>query len=87
MGIHSDTTVGSTLAQEGQIRAIRMGGGIEQSLKYPIHRVFVSPFLRCVQTAVELIGAFSTINGGVETFIGEDNLFATSKVKVVIFYY
>jgi hypothetical protein len=28
------------LAQAGRIRAFQMGRGIQQSLKYPIHRVF-----------------------------------------------
>ncbi|CAJ2669922.1 unnamed protein product [Trifolium pratense] len=74
------------LAQPGHIRAFQMGRGIQQSLKYPIHRVFVSPFLRCVQTVVELVAALPTINDDLKTDIGEDNFIDTSKVKVSIEY-
>jgi broad specificity phosphatase PhoE len=73
------------LAQAGRIRAFQMGQGIQQSLKYPIHRVFVSPFLRCVQTVVELISALPTINDDLKTNIGEDNFIDNSKVKVINF--
>lgn len=75
------------LAQAGRIRAFQTGQGIKHSFKYAIRQVFVSPFLRCIQTAVELIGALSTINDGLETVIGEDNLVGTSKVKVITFFY
>jgi broad specificity phosphatase PhoE len=74
------------LAQAGRIRAFQTGKGIEHSLKYAIHQVFVSPFLRCVQTVVELIAALSTINEGLETVIGEDNHVGPSKVKVITFF-
>ncbi|KAK2360318.1 Phosphoglycerate mutase family protein [Trifolium repens] len=74
------------LAQAGRIRAFQMGQCIQQSLKYPIHRVFVSPFLRCVQTVVELISALPTINNDLKTDIGEDSFIDNSKVKVSIEY-
>jgi broad specificity phosphatase PhoE len=73
------------LAQAGRIRAFQMGRGIQQSLKYPIHRVFLSPFLHCVQTVVELVSALPTINDNLKTNIGGDNFIDNSKVKVINF--
>ncbi|KAK7256444.1 hypothetical protein RIF29_29892 [Crotalaria pallida] len=50
------------LAQAGRVRAYQTGLRIRQSIGFPIHRVFVSPFLRCVQTASEVVAALSTID-------------------------
>ncbi|CAI8612419.1 unnamed protein product [Vicia faba] len=74
------------LAQAGRIRTFQLSQGIQQSLKYPIHRFFVSPFLRCVQTAVELAGSLSVIDDGIETLMSKSYLDDNSKVKVSIEY-
>ena len=48
------------LVQDGMIRAFRTGQRIRSQI--PIHRVFVSPFLRCIQTASEVVSALSAVN-------------------------
>ncbi|KFK35250.1 hypothetical protein AALP_AA5G260300 [Arabis alpina] len=50
------------LVQDGMIRAFRTGQRIRSQIGFPIHRVFVSPFLRCVQTASEVVSALSALN-------------------------
>ncbi|KAF8107453.1 hypothetical protein N665_0121s0007 [Sinapis alba] len=44
------------------VRAFRTGQRIRSQIQFPIHRVFVSPFIRCVQTALEMINALSAIH-------------------------
>ncbi|KAG2260955.1 hypothetical protein Bca52824_080249 [Brassica carinata] len=43
----------------GMVRAFRTGQRIRYQTGFPIHRVFVSPFLRCVQTASKVVAALS----------------------------
>ncbi|KAG7566296.1 Histidine phosphatase superfamily clade-1 [Arabidopsis suecica] len=50
------------LVQDGMIRAFRTGQRIRSQIGFPIHRVFVSPFLRCLQTASEVVAALSAVN-------------------------
>ncbi|CAH2063384.1 unnamed protein product [Thlaspi arvense] len=50
------------LIQDGKIRAFRTGQRIRSQIGFPIHRVFVSPFLRCIQTASEVVAALSAVN-------------------------
>lgn len=50
------------LVQDGMIRAFRTGQRIRSQIGFPIHRVFVSPFVRCIQTAYEVIAALSAVN-------------------------
>ena len=45
------------LVDAGLSRAFRTGRELRRQLGFPIHRVFVSPFLRCVQTASEVVSA------------------------------
>ncbi|KAI5430448.1 hypothetical protein KIW84_034869, partial [Lathyrus oleraceus] len=52
----------SPLTQPGRVLAFKTGQGIRKNLGFPIHRLFVSPFLRCVQTAAEIVIALSTVN-------------------------
>ncbi|RDX87145.1 hypothetical protein CR513_31423, partial [Mucuna pruriens] len=52
------------LAKAGRERAFKMGRMLRQSLGFPIRRVFVSPFLRCIQTAVELVASLSAVDDG-----------------------
>lgn len=47
------------LHDEGHDRAISSGQNLLKS-DYPIHRIFVSPFLRCLQTAFQVAQALST---------------------------
>ncbi|KAL9245252.1 hypothetical protein vseg_018926 [Gypsophila vaccaria] len=54
------------LIEEGRARAYRTGLELRNSLGFPINRVFVSPFLRCVETASEAVSALcSAVDGGV----------------------
>ncbi|CAH2063386.1 unnamed protein product [Thlaspi arvense] len=50
------------LVQDGMVRAFRAGQRIRSQIRFPIHRVFVSPFIRCVQTASEVIAALSAVD-------------------------
>ncbi|KAF2607474.1 hypothetical protein F2Q68_00045149 [Brassica cretica] len=61
------------LIHDGKVRAFHTGQRISSHVAFPIHRVFVSPFLRCIQTAVEVVAGLSAV-----PFI--DN----SKLKVAI---
>jgi phosphohistidine phosphatase SixA len=75
------------LAQQGQDRAFQMGKSIQQSFGFPIHRLFVSPFLRCIQTAAEFVTSLSTINDVRENVIKDDIPDDPSSVKVRIFFW
>ena len=46
------------LLQKGKDRAFSTGICLKNNLPSPIHRVIVSPFLRCVQTASQVVSAF-----------------------------
>lgn len=73
------------LYKDGLTRAFNTGRDLRNNLGFPIHRVFVSPFLRCVQTAGEAIS-------GLVSPVDDPNAGAgpgpidTSKVKVSIEY-
>ncbi|KAH9603046.1 hypothetical protein KSS87_006281 [Heliosperma pusillum] len=59
------------LIEEGRARAFRTGLELRDSLGFPINRVFVSPFLRCVETASEAVSALcSAEHGGVSIEYG-----------------
>ncbi|XP_057530512.1 uncharacterized protein LOC130808957 [Amaranthus tricolor] len=64
------------LFEAGKTRAFNVGKYFKTQLDFPIHRVFVSPFLRCIQTAAEVM------NGLCSDDAGDD----FSKVKVSIEY-
>ncbi|XP_073157029.1 uncharacterized protein [Henckelia pumila] len=49
------------LIDSGKARAFRTGWRIRKELGIPIHRVFVSPFLRCLQTACGAVTALSAV--------------------------
>nr|KYP49707.1 hypothetical protein KK1_028575 [Cajanus cajan] len=49
------------LAEVGRKRAFETGWKVRKGVGSPIRRVFVSPFLRCVQTAVELVASLSAL--------------------------
>ena len=50
------------LVTNGKVRAFCTGKNLKKELGFPIHRVFVSPFLRCLQTASEVIHAFCAVD-------------------------
>ncbi|CAN8280223.1 unnamed protein product [Cochlearia groenlandica] len=50
------------LSHDGTVRAFRTGQKIRSQIRFPIHRVFVSPFVRCVQTASQVIAALSAVD-------------------------
>ncbi|KAK7339253.1 hypothetical protein VNO77_19909 [Canavalia gladiata] len=74
------------LAPAGRVRAFQTGMRLRQSLGFPIHRVFASPFLRCVQTATEVIAALSAVNDGRSTVADDGVTIDPLKVKVSIEY-
>ncbi|GAA0162618.1 hypothetical protein LIER_18669 [Lithospermum erythrorhizon] len=47
------------LVEGGKIRAFNEGRKMRSNLNFAIHRVVVSPFLRCLQTAAEVVSALS----------------------------
>ncbi|XP_055962207.1 uncharacterized protein LOC130015657 [Mercurialis annua] len=67
------------LIEAGLIRAFSTGKTLKSRLDFPIHRVFVSPFIRCIQTASEAVSGFCATDDGVAAA-------DTSKIKVNIEY-
>ncbi|KAJ4905323.1 Phosphoglycerate mutase family protein [Raphanus sativus] len=55
------------LVHNGKVRAFQTGQRIRSQIEFPIHRVFVSPFLRCIQTAAEVIAGLSTIDNAMSS--------------------
>jgi phosphohistidine phosphatase SixA len=74
------------LAQQGQDRAFQMGKSIQQNLGFPIQRLFVSPFLRCIQTATEFVISLTFANDVRENIISDDIPNDLSNVKVRIYF-
>ena len=50
------------LVHDGKVRAFQTGQRIRSQVGFPIHRVIVSPFLRCIQTAAEVVAALSAVS-------------------------
>ncbi|CAN8280227.1 unnamed protein product [Cochlearia groenlandica] len=75
------------LVEDGKIRAFRTGQRIRSQIGFPIHRVFVSPFLRCVQTASEVVSALSSVDVDPNAMSSKDvPSVDKSKLKVAIEY-
>ncbi|XVE74083.1 hypothetical protein DITRI_Ditri11bG0170700 [Diplodiscus trichospermus] len=75
------------LTQDGLARAFRTGRTFRTLLPFPIHRVFVSPFLRCVQTASEVVTALCAVDDNPNAKLSTDVVsIDPSKVKVSIEY-
>lgn len=70
------------LVQEGRVRSFCTGRKFRNVFKYQLHRVYVSPFLRCVQTAAEAVIALSAVDDSPEALTGESVRFDPSKIKV-----
>lgn len=72
------------LADPGKVRAFCTGRNHLSQLGFPIHRVLVSPFLRCVQTASEVISALCAIDNDPVNMTGDGVAIDPSKLKVSI---
>lgn len=74
------------LTEEGKKRAWDTGKKMRANLDCTIHRVFVSPFLRCIQTASEVVSALCA-QGDFDLLESSKNaIIDPSKVKVSIEY-
>ncbi|RVW81301.1 hypothetical protein CK203_038068 [Vitis vinifera] len=69
------------LADPGKVRAFCTGRKLRSQLGFPIHRVLVSPFLRCVQTASEVISALCAIDDDPVNMTGDGVAIDPSKLK------
>ncbi|KAI6706522.1 hypothetical protein NL676_009484 [Syzygium grande] len=73
------------LAEEGRARALETGKQLPTRLGFPIHRIIVSPFRRCVETALGLIAGLSAPDEGPDVAMGDGGI-DPSKIKVSIEY-
>lgn len=75
------------LVLDGKVRAFCTGKKFNKNLGFPIHRVFVSPFLRCLQTASEVIHALCAVDENVTLMSSADGVkIDPSKLKVSVEY-
>ncbi|XP_018481546.2 uncharacterized protein LOC108852537 [Raphanus sativus] len=73
------------LVHDGMVRSFRTGQRIRSQIRFPIHRVFVSPFIRCVQTASKVVNALTAIDLDPNATSSKDVLsIDKSKLKVSI---
>ncbi|CAK9146208.1 unnamed protein product [Ilex paraguariensis] len=74
------------LVDAGKVRAFCTGKKIRTQLGFPIHRVFVSPFLRCLQTASEAVSALCAVDDDPTQMSSEGVQIDPSKIKVSVEY-
>ncbi|KAJ8747051.1 hypothetical protein K2173_011363 [Erythroxylum novogranatense] len=80
------------LIDAGLRRAFKTGRNFRTILGFPIHRVFVSPFYRCVQTAAQVVSALCAVDYNpatdtdTDTDTGRSVAVDPSRVKVSIEY-
>ncbi|XXG66548.1 hypothetical protein AAC387_Pa06g0098 [Persea americana] len=74
------------LTEVGKIRAWNTGKKLRKNLGFKIDRVFVSPFLRCIQTAYEAISALCAQGDYDLMETSENAIIDPSTVKVSIEY-
>ncbi|KDP28839.1 hypothetical protein JCGZ_14610 [Jatropha curcas] len=74
------------LVEAGRVRAFSTGNYLKSHIGFPIHRVFVSPFLRCIQTASEAVSALCAVKDNSDAAIRDGIAIGPSKVKVSIEY-
>ncbi|KAL6981302.1 hypothetical protein U1Q18_022932 [Sarracenia purpurea var. burkii] len=75
------------LEESGKVRSFNTGRKFRTQLGFPIHRVFVSPFLRCVQTASEVVSALCAVGDVDPHHMTSDGLKVDPcKIKVSIEY-
>ncbi|KAJ9558018.1 hypothetical protein OSB04_012632 [Centaurea solstitialis] len=75
------------LVHDGKVRSFCTGKKFK-NLNFPIHRVFVSPFLRCLQTASEVIHALCALDDTLTEHLSSADGVAIdpSKLKVSVEY-
>ncbi|XAR54173.1 hypothetical protein NMG60_11029195 [Bertholletia excelsa] len=76
------------LVHHGKVRAFCTGRSLRSNLGFPIHRAFVSPFLRCIQTAAEVVSALCAVDDVVDPSNTTSDIVKIdpSKLKVSIEY-
>lgn len=74
------------LVEAGLVRAFCTGRKIRNQLGFPIHRVFVSPFLRCVQTASQVVSALCALHDDPNNLTADNVAIDPSKIKVFSFF-
>ncbi|CAK7347804.1 unnamed protein product [Dovyalis caffra] len=74
------------LVEAGRVRAFCTGRKLKKNLGFPIHRVFVSPFLRCIETASEAVSALCAVNDDPDVVSSHGVAIDPSKLKVSIEY-
>lgn len=74
------------LIQEGRVRAFCTGRKFRNIFGFPLHRVFVSPFLRCIHTASEVIVALSSVDENPDALTGHSLTIDPSKLKVYLIF-
>ncbi|KAL5862282.1 hypothetical protein ACOSQ3_003563 [Xanthoceras sorbifolium] len=75
------------LVEGGLVRAFCTGRKLRTQLGFPIHRVFVSPFLRCIQTASEVVSALCAVDDDPNALSSKDVVSIDStSVKVSVEY-
>ncbi|PWA73821.1 Histidine phosphatase superfamily, clade-1 [Artemisia annua] len=76
------------LILDGKVRAFSTGKKLNNNLGFPIHRVFVSPFLRCLQTASEVVHAICAVGDDSDTHMSSADgvVIDPSKLKVSVEY-
>ncbi|GMY23322.1 His_Phos_1 domain-containing protein [Fagus crenata] len=74
------------LVEAGLVRAFCTGRKIRNQLGFPIHRVFVSPFLRCVQTASQVVSALCALHDDPNNLTADNVAIDPSKIKVSVEY-
>ncbi|KAJ4973566.1 hypothetical protein NE237_006740 [Protea cynaroides] len=74
------------LTEGGRMRAFSTGRTLRETLGFPIHRVFTSPFTRCLQTTTEAVSALCAINDDGSHVTGDNVEIDPSKLKVSIEY-
>ncbi|KAK9120813.1 hypothetical protein Syun_018430 [Stephania yunnanensis] len=76
------------LTEGGRDRAYCAGRRFRRELGFPIHRAFVSPFLRCAETAAEVVTALCAVDhdDDLRRLAGETVSVDPARVKVSIEY-
>ncbi|XP_028775935.1 uncharacterized protein LOC114732764 [Neltuma alba] len=84
--LHCNRPWDPPLFRDGWVRALETGRTLRKTLGFPINRVFVSPFLRCVQTASEVVTALCAVRDDTSTLSSHAMPIDPSKVKVSVEY-
>ncbi|KAL2319936.1 hypothetical protein Fmac_028905 [Flemingia macrophylla] len=74
------------LVQQGLVRAFATGRKFRNHLPFAFHRVFVSPFLRCLQTAAQVVAALSAVADDASRPTADGVPIDPSKLKVSVEY-